>query len=248
MNKLPKTNTNLISLCLIGVSLAGLSLLTALTFCTPASRADFSWQNPAIGSAFGIICLLGIIAGVYPSKCSRVLHFRKETQGRKPDDSEQKSTIERIVTFEGHHPNCGNFSMHLFQLNDRKYCAGCTGLVIGAIISVLGTLVYFSTGPFLGEIAMVFFWLGFVGVALGLLQYNLFNRWGSFVHLSLNVLFVTGAFLLLVGIKEIANNLILEVYFLTLTLYWIFTRILLSEQEHKRICAACGLKFCSFLD
>lgn len=201
-----------------------------------------------MGSVFGVICFLGITAGVYPSRCSRTLHFRKKLRSRVHYDAEPASGEERITSFEGHHPGCGKFSAHVFQLGDKKYCAGCTGLVVGATISLLGTPVYFFTGSFLGEMAMVLFWLGFTGVTLGLLQYNLFGIYGSFVHLSLNIVFVTGAFLLLIGIEEITSNLVLEIYLVTLTLYWILARILLSEQEHRRICAACGLESCSFLE
>lgn len=247
MNKLPGTRPNILSLYFISVSLIGLLLLAAFTFSIPALKVSFSWQKPVIGSIFGLICLLGIIAGVYPSKCSRMLHFQKKIQSKSAYNAEQGSMAERAVTFQGHHPSCGNFSAHVFQLGGKTYCAGCTGLVIGAIISLLGTLVFFSIELFIGEIGKVFFWLGFIGVALGLLQYNLFNIGGSFIHLSLNVVFVLGAFLLLIGIEEITSNLVLEVYFLALTIFWILTRILLSQQEHRKICVTCGLKSCSFL-
>jgi len=244
-----KTRPNISSLYFISISLIGLFLLAALTFGIPTSKVNPSWRKPVIGSTFGMICLLGIISGLYPSKCSQMLHFRKKIQDRQRYDAERGSVGEgALLTFEGHHPNCGNFSAHVFRLGDKKYCAGCVGLVAGAAISLLGAFLYFFTGLFLGEVATAFFWLGFWGVALGLLQYNLFNTSRSSVHLSLNVTFVLGAFLLLIGIEEVTRNLILEVYFVTLTLYWILTRILLSQQEHRKICSACGLKSCSFFE
>lgn len=161
---------------------------------------------------------------------------------------EQERLKEGTVTFEGHHPSCGKFAAHVLRLGDKKHCAGCTGLVVGATISLLGTLIYLSLGVFPEETAVLVFWLGFAGVALGLLQYNVFNIGGSLVHMFLNVAFVTGAFLLLIGIEEITSNPLLEVYFVALTLYWILTRILLSQQEHRKICAACGLESCGFLE
>jgi len=243
---MPEANPNIFSIYLISVSFIGLFLLAALTFGTPTSKVNFPWQKAAIGSIFGIISLTGIIAGVYPSKCSRLLHFRTSIQSRRHYDLDQRNMGERVITFEGHHPSCGKFSTHVFQLGGKNYCAGCTGLVIGAVISLLGTAFYFSTGLCLREMAMLIFWLGFVGVALGLLQYNLFNTNRSFIHLSLNVIFVLGAFLLFIGIEETANNLVLEAYFVILTLYWILTRILLSQQEHRKICSVCGSDSCSF--
>jgi len=201
-----------------------------------------------IGSVFGLICLLGIVAGIYPSRCSRLLHFQKKSQSKSVYDAEQGGMGERNATFEGHHPSCGNFSSHVFQLGDRKYCAGCTGLVIGAVVSLFGTLWFLFAELFLGYLSVVFLGLGLIGVALGILQYNLFNMQRSFVHLSLNVIFVLGAFFLLIGIEEVTSSLVLEVYFVALTLFWVLTRILLSQLEHRRICIACGLKSCRFLD
>jgi len=246
LNKSSKTGFNVLSLFFISVSLIGLFLLAALTFCIPILKVNFSWQKPVVGSVFGIICLSGITAGVYPSRCSRMLHFRKKMQSKRHYDAEQGSVRERIVTFEGHHPNCGNFPAHVLQLGDKKYCAGCTGLVVGAMLSLSGTPVYLFTGFFLRGMAPLLFWLGFAGVASGLLQYDLFNTCRSFVHFSLNVIFVFGAFLLLIGIEEITGNIVLDVYLVTLTLYWVLTRILLSQQEHRKICAACGLETCPF--
>jgi hypothetical protein len=152
------------------------------------------------------------------------------------------------LIFEGHHPSCKDFSAHVFRLGDKKYCAGCTGLVAGAVISLLGTLVFFSTEIVLGDMSALVFWLGFVGVVLGLLQHPLSRKRGAGVHLLLNVAFVFGAFLLLIGIDGITGNMSLESYFLVLVLYWILTRTILSQQEHRRICRACGLESCLYLE
>jgi len=176
-----------------------------------------------------------------------MLHFKRNIS-RASAYAGSGSMTESAKKFEGHHPSCGNFSAHVFHLGDKKCCAGCTGLVIGAIISFFGTLIFSFTKLFLDDMGIVFFWLGFVWIVLGLLQYNLLDVQRSFIHLFLNVIFVLGAFLFLVGMEEISSNPILEGYLLTLTLFWILTRILLSEQEHRKICIACGLKSCRFLE
>ena len=93
---------------------------------------------------------------------------------------------------------------------------------------------------------MLIFWLGFIGVACGLLQYNLSNVNRGPVHFFLNVIFVLGAFLLLVGVNEISGSSFLGVYLLTLIVYWIMARITLSQLEHRKICATCNSKLCSF--
>lgn len=157
----------------------------------------------------------------------------------------QTNTKETTIMFKGHHPTCGNFSSHLLQFGSKIYCAGCTGLVVGAIISLVVSLLYFFTGLGVGEAGMLIFWLGFIGVACGLLQYNLFTNRGV-VHFFLNTIFVLGAFLLLVGVNEVNGNFVLDSYLLTLIVYWIIARIMLSQLEHKKICATCSLKSCSY--
>jgi membrane-bound ClpP family serine protease len=149
------------------------------------------------------------------------------------------------MRFVGHHPTCENFSAHILQFGSKIYCAGCTGLVLGAIISLLGILLYsFHDYNFGGNAALIF-WVGFISVVCGLLQYHIPNGNSGLVHFFLNVTFVLGAFLLLVGVNNITSNFILEVYLLALTTYWIIARIIFSQIEHRKICATC-LQSCSY--
>jgi hypothetical protein len=149
------------------------------------------------------------------------------------------------VILEGHHPNCGNFFEHVIRFHDRKFCAGCAGLIAGAIISLFGNFLYFFYGLQLGESRTLIFWLGFIGVVCGIFQYSVskFNR--SITHLFLNVIFVIGAFFLLVSVYEINGNIAVVFYSLGFIVYLIITRVFLSQIEHKKICAYCGLK-CNF--
>lgn len=244
MSKLSRIRLNVLSLFFLGVSLIGLFLVAALTFGTPSSEVFSPPQRLAVGSLFGLICVLGILAGVFPSRCSRIFHFQRKRDNESASPLEPGLVSKEDFPFEGHHPGCESFSGHVLRLGGKQYCAGCTGLVVGAVLSVFGTLVFFSTEIVLGDLGVLVFWLGFMGVVLGLLQHPLSRRRGAGVHVLLNVAFVLGAFLLLVGIDGMVGDVFLESYFLVLVLYWIATRILLSQQEHGRTCRACGLEFC----
>jgi len=248
LKDLPETrSSSILSLYFISVSLLGLFLLVALTFAVP-TKVHSSWQRHVVGSIFGLILLLGISAGVYPSTCSRMLHVKRKINRTSVSDINNRGMTESTRKFEGHHPSCGNFSAHVFHMGGKTYCAGCMGLVIGAATSFCGTVVFFFTEFLLDGVGTVFFWLGVIGVASGILQYDLFGTKKSYLHLSLNVMFVVGAFLLLVGVEEITNNSILEGYLLILIVFWILARILLSQQEHRKVCLACGLESCPFLE
>ncbi len=222
-----KISENLTLQYFIGISLIGLFYLPAMVLFGTAS-ANPPWQKYLIFSIFGLICLLGIIAGVFPSKCLKTT--KKKTQNIMD------------IEFKGHHPDCGNFSGHVLHLANKTCCVGCTGLTIGAILSISGTLLYLTNKlPYNGTMV---FWLGFVGVLFGLMKNRLFKKRLKFLDLFLNVIFVLGAFMLLLGIEKINGNLLIEVYLLILILTWIITRTLSSQKEHKRICELCNLKKC----
>ena len=248
MSRLPRIRLNTLTHFFLGISLLGLVLVAVLTFNTQPSEVITPRQRFAVGLVFGSICFLGIMAGVFPSRCSRIFHFQEERGSRLVSREKSGSVRTEYIAFEGHHPDCEDFSAHVFRIGDKKYCAGCTGLVAGAVFSFFGSLIFFSTEIVLGNVGVLVFWLGFVGVVLGLLQHSLSRNWGSGVHLLLNATFVLGAFLLLVGIDAIKGDMFLEGYFLVLTLYWILTRIFLSRQEHRRICRACGLESCPYFE
>ena len=248
MNTLSETRQDNLYRYYLIVSLIGLLLIVALTFTVPTLRTKFFWQRPLVATIFGLTCLLGLTAGFLARRCSITLFFRNKIKNAGSSNTWVTRSVDKPKKYVGHHPKCENFSVHVFHLGGKTYCAGCTGLVIGAFFSFFGTLIFVLFGFFLVGTGTIFFWLGFVCVLSGLLQYNLLNLQNSFVHMFLNVVFVIGSFFLLVGIELIVGNLILDGYFLALTFFWIYTRIMLSQREHRKICSACGLKSCGFLD
>lgn len=242
MNKPSITSPDYFSFYLFSTSLFGLCILSISTFKASVSTISIPLQRQIISSIFGAICVLGVIAGTFPRKCSGLIHFRN--QEKSSDESKQTLTGE-TMKFVGHHPNCGKFFAHIVRLGNRTYCTGCTGLKLGAIISIIGSILYPFYGFNLETINVVIFWLGFVGVAIGLIH-SLYDLNSGRARLILNFTFVLGAFLLLIGVSEISNNIILEFYLLVLIVYWIMTRIILSKEKHRRICDSCRLKSCGF--
>lgn len=183
------------------------------------------------------------MAGLFPSKCLKIIHSQKKVKSNISPTSNQEITRK----FKGHHPDCGNFSEHVLSFRNSKYCAGCTGLVAGATIAIIGSFLYlvhalnFSLGG-------IIFWIGVAGVTLTLFQHAFIDIAVSWVKIVSNVVFVLGAFFILLGMDMINTSLFIELYFLTLALMWIFTRIMISEKNHESICANCDSKLCKFLE
>ena len=231
-----------VSLGYIGISLLGLVLLGILTF-QPQKSFDVPFHRQLTGSIFMAICCIGILVGIFPSKCSQLFHFRGQVRRlKKKEISTLKATTFKL---RGHHPTCGKFSSHVLQLGDLTWCAGCMGLVTGGIISFFGSFFYFFWGFNVGESSLLIFWLGLLGIFLGLFQHRISKGKNAAVHFFLNVALVLGAFLLLLGVDKLTESFVTDFYLLALIIYLIITRITLSKREHKRICAACGLELCS---
>lgn len=244
MNKPSITSFDTLSVGYIGVSLLGLGLLVVLTFTATLSRITFPLQTQATGLIFTGICLLGIMIGVFPSRCARLLHFRSQDEA--VDKTEPASVRRTTVMFRGHHPTCGVFSTHVLHVEGATYCAGCMGLVTGGVISLIGCFSYFFLGFGVGEAGGYAFGIGVGGVVCGLLQYHLFKGSNGTIHFLLNVVFVVGAFLLLLGVNAQKSNFALEAYLLALMVFWIFSRMTLSQREHTKVCAACGVQSCGY--
>jgi hypothetical protein len=216
----------------LSISLAGLLLLVPLTLGYAGAHIPF--QSQLVGEVFILICSVGAIVGVYPSKICALLNRGQVKVGGMDSYA---STRNR-----GHHPPCGRFSTHLISGVGRTLCAGCTGLVLGALISIAGSLMYFFIGLNPGD-SYILFWFGFAFILLGLFQHRI-DLDDPFIHTILNVVFVLGAFLLEVGVDRINGSLLVQSYLLAITVYWIMTRIVLSEADHVSICERCRQEGC----
>jgi hypothetical protein len=107
---------------------------------------------------------------------------------------------------------------------------------LGAILALIGVVGYF----FLREAALQpsAYWAvaGQAGVVLGLVQF----RARGFVRFLLNAVFVFSAFLVLMEVDGLTESLSADFYVVGVILAWIFTRIMLSQWDHQRVCFDCS--------
>jgi hypothetical protein len=228
-----KPQPNLVLLIYLIFSAFGLVAVVLLVLYPPSTSIDIPFRKPVVGAVFTLICAFGGFATLFPKECSKMLGSHKE------DKSVASHTAHsEDYSIRGHHPDCEGFSSHVIRINGRVLCAACTGLFLGAIFATVGTVAYFFAGLEIEQFGFsaVAFGLGFV--VLGFVQF----RFRSFVRLLLNVVFVVGAFFILVGMDALMENLLVDFYLASLVILWIFTRILLSEWDHLRICRFCMLE------
>jgi hypothetical protein len=211
----------------------------ALAAFPPIVSGDFSWRKPVIGSFLVVICALGVLAVFSPSQCGKILNLKK----RKGDSgSVQLSSHGNSDVLQGHHPTCGKYRAHTIQINGKTVCAACNGLLFGGLLAMVGASAYFFVDWTIAEHASLMILLGVVGVGFGLFQF----KFKSFVRLSVNTVFVLGALLVLVGVDSLVHSLFFDLFVVCLIVFWLFTRIRLSQWDHERICSGCGVENCGF--
>lgn len=200
---------------------AGLIFLLFIYLYSPQAEVPYKSVFLLI---FIFICLMGMLAAVYPSKCLKI--FRVETV--KEYKCKDKSLKNR-----GHHPDCGMFKEHVFTFMDKICCVGCTGLLIGALMAIFTVIIYWFYGAF-----EIFFYIGWLVVGFSLLQ-MIFLKFNNrlFKFLS-NLGLVWGSALILVGLLDYSNPLVC-VYFLVYIVLLIWARTAVSQDNHELICANC---------
>lgn len=209
-----------IQLSYIVLSFLGLLVLTIMKSSLSHPQKRIPHQSFVVTSLFVIICIFGMIVAVFPHFFSRL-------------DSSNTSR------FRGHHPICSKFKNHVLHWKERTLCSGCTGLAIGAMLAIIYSFFYIISGELLRE-KSVLFWIGFMLVGLGLIQHFI-DMGFPIIHLILNIFLVLGSSMLLFYMDSIGVGISLASFQLSLILFWIITRIRLSQHEHVKVCIKCGL-------
>jgi hypothetical protein len=226
---------NIMLLFSLIVSHFGLLAILALALHPPTLQEPIFWRKPLIGSIFTVICVVGSIAIFFPQKCSEASHsLNKEKKVPSPRNPSNSITA---IKFRGHHPDCGRFRAHVIQRNGEIACAACSGLLLGSILAVMGAIIYFFVGWDLTHAGLSLVLIGQGGIFLGFVQF----KFEGYSRLVLNTWFVLGAFLILVGIDAIVENLLIDLYVVITIAFWIWTRILISQWDHMRICNSCSV-------
>jgi hypothetical protein len=216
-------------LFLVAVAFFGLALVPLLLLGHNLQADQLPFRRPLVGAMYSVVCVLGIVAVFYPGRCRLIF--------QKPAASPNtQKTASSAVGFRGHHPDCQKFEANRITLRGSVFCAACTGLLIGAIASMAG-IVLFSLGFLnLGAGSLWVLVAGEVLMLVGLVQIKL----GGYVKMVVNALFVVGSFIILVATDSAAQSLLLDAYVLGLIVFMLWFRILLSEWNNKKTCVACG--------
>jgi hypothetical protein len=158
---------------------------------------------------------------------------------QKQNPLSQASGDSGSVQISGHHPDCQKFSGNRIRINGREVCAACNGLLVGAILALVGCALQFFVGLNVVSASVWVLVLGEVCIVLGLTQI----KFAGYGKVLVNVVFVLGSFVALAGADVLGQSLLVDIYVLGLIMFLLWLRILLSDRNNRRICQTCRLCF-----
>ena len=232
-----KKQSNLTLLFLTSTSLFGLFLSLLFVAYPPALEDYWAFRSLTTGSAFCAVCILGIFAALFPGSCSKTPSFGKG------NGNEGTHSLIHEKNLQAHHPLCDNYSTHVLHFGDRKLCATCTGLSVGAFGVIVGTITYFFGGLRAG-VPHVLVLIGGLAVIAGLLQSALPKSSKAYTRFFFSIVFVVGCFLMLVGLDAAIESITIDLFSVALSMLLILTKIALSQRDHLETCSQCAMESC----
>jgi hypothetical protein len=182
-----------------------------------------------VWAVFSSLCILGGSATLFPHRCSPSISLADSLEPTRYTE------FQGVRLVHGHHSTCGRFEDHEFKLKGKTLCSGCTGLLIGSIGSFTITTLHFVYN-YRFPVFAGYLGLGFV--VLGLLYIPLLKKTVTPLRLAFNAFFVLGFGLLLSAVDGLGDP-VLDAIVIGLSVYWMFTRILLSRWSHDKVCSGC---------
>lgn len=225
---------NMIVFHYIILSIVAAFLLLILIFLSPLNTTAIEiYDKLFVSGIFITSCIFGISLALYPH------WFRgltKHTTHYLDGEKSKKNTRK----YKGHHPDCGNFQSHIVETKDKKLCAGCLGLSIGSIVSIILTMFYVVI--IRKELATEFYYAVFIGfIIIGFVYIEIILPLRHvIVHVISNIFLVLSFFLINIGIFEITGNKIYYMLSVVISFLFLDTRIQLSNWQHTRICESCS--------
>ena len=184
-------------------------------------------QNPAHLIMFVALCALGAVATLFPRRCSPEIRVSGDLPPSRYTD------VLGIRVIHGHHSDCGGFGNHEIRLGEKRICAGCLGLLAGSLIAIILTVNQaIQSTPVPPQSGL----LGLAFVAAGLAYSVLIPGSPPVLRTVLNAFLVTGFALVYLVLTSVRG---LGLMGISLSLFWMYTRIRLSRWSHESFCAGC---------
>ncbi len=231
-------------LVLVVVSVCALGALTIISLLSPHGHDGIVWRQPLTGSLFSVICILGITAVFFPQRCARQPSVHRNSQheasAQRHDGYDTTSSIAGITLKHGHHHSCERYRQHEFHIGRKTLCAACMGLFPGALVSLAAACYIFVLQRPFDLSSGLASAVGTLGIMICIMSYAATDVQGPTRRFFINAFMIVGMLLALIGADNSSQSLVLNVLFISSCMLALFTRILLSQDRHGRICRTCN--------
>lgn len=222
---------NIFSYLLLSISAVALILIMILFGSSATNTITFE-DRLFVTVAFVTSCIFGISIAIYPGWWKK---FLRHTDRKSNINSEKTSRA-----FQGHHPDCNTFKSHSIMIKNKLRCAGCLGLIIGSMVSILMIVLFLFILPNL-PLAMLYFLFGLGLLVLPLIYGEIMlPKRHAVVHIILNIALILSFFCLTISVIEITRNAIYGILTIIICFLLLDTRIQFSNWNHARMCNSCS--------
>jgi hypothetical protein len=121
------------------------------------------------------------------------------------------------------------------QIGEKSVCAGCLGLSMGSLIAIIITITQATQRIPLNHQTGL---LGIFLVIVGLFHPIFIQKSKPILRIILNTFFVIGFALVYISLSTVRD---LGLFGIGLCVYWMYTRIILSNWSHDKICNTCDM-------
>ena len=227
-------NQKMLVIYYLTLSTIGAALILVVSrFSSSDTNTIHLFDRIVVGVVFISSCVFGISLAVRPNWIKRFIE-------RESHDAKKRKLRTKLRGRQGHHPDCERFESHTIKIKDKVLCAGCTGLALGSIVSILLMGVYIllpnEIPPTLVNISIM---PGLVLIALNCIETVIPTR-NTLLHLISNLFLVIGFFFVVMGIFQSTGSMIYGIFGVLISFLWLDTRIRLSGWRHARICKDCN--------
>ena len=179
-----------------------------------------------------------LIASVFGLSCSWFPGWYKTTKTKKTNElgNEQKLKRKR----RGHHPDCHYFKDHIIHIKNKIYCAGCLGISIGLLCSIILMMLYLLIPMHYSITAMIIiFVISLLVIPVAFIEI-LYQKKKIFLHIILHAVLIISFFLLTITTYEITGDVRFGFIALIFSFLFLRTRIECSKTNHTAICNSCN--------
>lgn len=214
------------------LSITAIILILIMVIAKPNTTNTNNYVDKLfVAGIFFINCIFGISIAIYPS------WWKKNKQKTNHTTNLKRPQTRR--SFQGHHPDCNMFKNHIIFIKNKPRCAGCLGLIIGALTSILLIILYLTIPLKLSiNIYYILLIIGIIILIFIYIEILLLKR-NKVVHILLNSLLILSFLTITISVLEITKNSIYTILTILLSYLWLDTRIYLSNQKHQSICQSC---------